>query len=448
MNNVLFIAYQIPPIAGPAAQRHLRFLSNLYDFEWNPIVLTVDPEYSEDYYNKDPSLTDCLDKNIRIHRTMAYNPMDRFLERRKANRSREGFEKSSGKTESGIGEDENWSAYLQTLKDLVSESFRIPDRQIGWLPFAVFKGAELIRKNSIDVIYSSGNPWTTHLVGLVLSRLSCTPWIPDFRDPWMNNPYRGRRFGFIEKIERRFERMVVEKARFVVCNTQPLKEQFQVSYPYLDSAKFVHISNGYLKKLFDHLDYSKQDNRLRITHVGNLYSRRSPESLLIAVSNLKKSGVINASNFVLSLVGKIDIPGYDHSLLEELGIADIVELVPFVPHNEALNRLAQSDILLIIQPDTALQIPGKLFEYIAIGHPVFALTGEGATAEFIRSENLGVVVHPQDTEGIQAALKDYVFQHAQGLLPRGPDGSDRMKFESRSLTERLVELFKICLREN
>ena len=93
MNNVLFIAYQIPPIAGPAAQRHLRFLSNLYDFGWNPIVLTVDPEYSEDYYNKDPSLMDCLDKNIRIHRTKAYNPMDRFLERRKANQRREGLEK-------------------------------------------------------------------------------------------------------------------------------------------------------------------------------------------------------------------------------------------------------------------------------------------------------------------------------------------------------------------
>ncbi len=448
MNNVLFIAYQIPPIAGPAAQRHLRFLTNLYDFGWSPIVLTVDPEYSEDYYNKDPSLTDCLDKNIRIHRTMAYNPMDRFLERRKANRSREGFEKSSGKTESGVEEDKNRSAYLQTLKDLVSESFRIPDRQIGWLPFAVFKGVELIRKNNIDVIYSSGNPWTTHLVGLTLSRLSRTPWIPDFRDPWMNNPYHERRFGFIERIERRLERMVVEKARFVVCNTHPLKEQFQVSYPDLDSAKFVHISNGYLKKLFDHLDYSKQDNRLRITHVGNLYSRRSPERLLIVVSNLKKSGVINASNFVLSLVGKIDMPGYNHSLLEELDIADIVELVPFVPHNDALNRLAQSDILLIIQPDTALQIPGKLFEYIAIGHPVFALTGEGATADFIRSENLGVVVHPQDTKEIQAALKDYVFQHAQGLLPRGPAGSDRMKFESRSLTERLVELFKICVWEN
>ncbi len=448
MNNVLFIAYQIPPIAGPAAQRHLRFLSNLYDFGWNPIVLTVDPEYSEDYYNKDPSLMDCLDKNIRIHRTKAYNPMDRFLERRKANQRREGFGKSSGKAESDIGEDKNWRAHLQTLKDLVSESFRIPDRQIGWLPFAVFKGIELIRKNSVDVIYSSGNPWTTHLVGLVLSRLSRIPWIPDFRDPWMNNPYHGRRFGFIEKIERRLERMVVEKARFVICNTQPLKEQFQVSYPYLDSAKFVHISNGYLKKLFDNLDYSKQDNRLRITHVGNLYSRRSPEGLLIAVSNLKKSGVINASNFVLSLVGKIDMPGYDHSLLEGLDVADMVELVPFVPHNEALNRLAQSDILLIIQPDTALQIPGKLFEYIAIGHPVFALTGEGATAEFIRSENLGVVVHPQNTEEIQAALKDYVFQHTQGLLPRGPAGSDRLKFESRSLTKRLVELFKICLREN
>jgi len=448
MNKVLFIAYQIPPIAGPAAQRHIRFLSNLNDFGWKSIVLTVDPAYIEDYYNNDKSLTYYIDDGIQIHRTKAYNPMDHFLVWRENNRYRKTTKVTNNANELNVRDKVGWQFYEQMLKDLLSESFRIPDRQIGWFPFALFKGIELIRKNNIDVIYSSGNPWTTHLVGLALSRLFCVPWISDFRDPWMNNPYHKRRFYFIEKIESRLERMVVEKSRFVICNTHPLKEKFKSTYPKIDQSKFVHISNGFLLKLFEHLDYSKKDSRLHITHVGNLYSMRSPESLLIAISHLKKSGVIYSSNFLLSLVGKIEMSGYDQTLLEELDIDDVVNIVGFIPHNEAINLMAGSDILLIIQPGTNLQIPGKLFEYIAIGHPILALTGEGATADFVRNEELGEVVNPEDTEDIKRVIKDYIFRYEHGLLERKSPKQNRMKFESKFLTQCLVELLNNCLRGN
>lgn len=448
MKKVLFIAYQIPPLAGPAAQRHIRFLSNLPSLGWDPIVLTVDPACVEDYYYRDSSLMSYIGQDIRIYRTMTYNPMDRFLARRKAKQPIEVDKTITVVPESNVVDKAEQRSFIQLLKDLVSEIFRIPDRQIGWFPFAVFRGVELIRKYHPDVLYSSGNPWTTHLVGLALSQLYHIPWIPDFRDPWMNNPYHKRRFGFIETIERRLEKYVVEKARFVICNTQPLKDQFQDTYPYLDHYKFVHISNGFLSKLFDNLAYNKDDKKLRMTHVGNLYSRRSPDGLLEAVSILKKKGTLNATNFLLSLVGKIEMPGYNESMMEKMDIADMVEIIPFVPHSEALRRLARSDILLIIQPDTALQIPGKLFEYIAIGHPILALTGEGATSDFIRQENLGVVVHPNDAQEIESALEEFMLRYENGCLPRGPAGPAHMKFESRSLTQQLAELFNKCLPNN
>ena len=84
MKEVLFIAYQIPPIAGPAAQRHIRFLKRLPSLGWKPTVLSVDPECCEDYYIKDQSLVRHLDPKMSIHRTMSYNPIEHALSWRNA----------------------------------------------------------------------------------------------------------------------------------------------------------------------------------------------------------------------------------------------------------------------------------------------------------------------------------------------------------------------------
>jgi hypothetical protein len=49
-------------------------------------------------------------------------------------------------------------------------------------------------------------------------------------------------------------------------------------------------------------------------------------------------------------------------------------------------------------------VPGKVYEYLAIGRPILALTEEGETAELVRMSGLGVVVAPYDEEAIEAAV--------------------------------------------
>jgi glycosyltransferase involved in cell wall biosynthesis len=66
--------------------------------------------------------------------------------------------------------------------------------------------------------------------------------------------------------------------------------------------------------------------------------------------------------------------------------------------------MAAADILLVIQPDTDLQVPGKLFEMLMFEKPILALTGEGETADMIVRCGIGETAPAYDATAIAQAI--------------------------------------------
>ena len=63
-------------------------------------------------------------------------------------------------------------------------------------------------------------------------------------------------------------------------------------------------------------------------------------------------------------------------------------------------------------------LSGKVFEYLAAGRPILAVVPpDGAAAELIRETGAGVVVAPDDVEGIRAALHALHARFLDGGLP-------------------------------
>src|SRR5678815_614782 len=60
----------------------------------------------------------------------------------------------------------------------------VGDAYLGWIPPATLAGLKATRGHRVRHLLSSGPPWTCHLVGLLLSRITGLPWIAHFRDPW------------------------------------------------------------------------------------------------------------------------------------------------------------------------------------------------------------------------------------------------------------------------
>ena len=78
-------------------------------------------------------------------------------------------------------------------------------------------------------------------------------------------------------------------------------------------------------------------------------------------------------------------------------------------------------MLLLLIPEAGGRgkgvLSGKVFEYLAAERPILALVPpDGAAADLIRNANAGVVVAPDDVDGIAAALRAFHGQWQAGKL--------------------------------
>ena len=97
---------------------------------------------------------------------------------------------------------------------------------------------------------------------------------------------------------------------------------------------------------------------------------------------------------------------------------------------------------------TELQIPGKLFEYIAVGKPVLAIADKGATRDIILEENLGLVANSDSLDSIEATLFKLIEAHEKKQLDHWGGKKALKKYDAQTLTIKLANLFDQCLKEN
>jgi len=104
--------------------------------------------------------------------------------------------------------------------------------------------------------------------------------------------------------------------------------------------------------------------------------------------------------------------------------------------------MASAAALLLLAQDQPLQVPAKAYEYIAVGRPIIALTGDGATADVVREYRAGVAIPPHDGDSLKTALLDAYGEWKGQLdrqLVRRPVDS---RLDRRRLTERLAVAFR------
>jgi hypothetical protein len=97
--------------------------------------------------------------------------------------------------------------------------------------------------------------------------------------------------------------------------------------------------------------------------------------------------------------------------------------------------MKQAPVLLIVQPESPLQVPGKIYEYIALGRPLLLVGGEGATAGLVHRHNLGMTC-PNDLKTLKKALHDLTL----GLIPLSPPERNTVnQFNYHWLAKRLAD---------
>ena len=448
--KILVIAYYFPPSNGAGVHRTLRFVKFLPEFQWKPVVLTIKEDFYAFSQPIDLGTYQKIPKEIKVYRTALLRPfvfLIKIRDKIKGIKSQQ-ISKSQEEKKQKI---QNQKDLLYSLKNFIDNLLNTPDSEIGWLPFAIPKGLQLLRKENIKIIYTTSPPHSTHLIGLCLKILAFRPWVVDFRDPWARRPWGSEenKKSLRYKFQIFLEKLVVRFADKVILNTESMRQEFRKYYSGYSPKKFITITNGFDPDDFIGIDIQskKDNNKFTITHAGSLYRKRNPRLFLEAIAQLQKEGIIHSDNFQVNLVGKISEEFNVESLIQELNIEKLISLIPPVSHKESLLFLANSDILLIIQPETVLQIPGKIFEYIYLKKPILALTGNGATAKLVTENGLGIVVNADNVEQIENGILELYNnrRHYDRVVQKLASDSALIKYNGKRLTGELSEVLNDCM---
>jgi glycosyltransferase involved in cell wall biosynthesis len=476
--KVLVVAFIFPPLARAGVHRTVRFVRYLAPLGWDMTVLTANESYYPFNSPVDRELLKKIPAAVKVESTKIFHGFNKLLELKnrgkqqaargkgqaKSNSSKHGEEPASseqaiisneqrvtptgaaGNRRPAMNNMQRATSLWQRSKDLITDLMTIPDKDVNWLPPALRAALKLHRRERFDVIYSTAPPFTGHLIAYLVKKFTGLPWIADFRDPWARAPWkadlmegtvRGRA---AEVLEAKF----VHAAERVILNTEWACRDFKEFYGAAIAQKFVVIPNGFDPEDFAGVQFSSpQNSKLVITHTGSLYRKRDPGHFFDALGGLLVSGRIEPDEIELRFVGGIAPELYPSFQYAE-ALQRVLQVIPPVPHREALAFQAASDVLLILQPGTSVSIPGKIFEYIAMRKKILALTPSGATADVVRQHDLGLVADPEDSNAIQQALLQLIGEFRQGgIEPPAVDGAFH-KYDGAALTRQLHDELLRC----
>jgi glycosyltransferase involved in cell wall biosynthesis len=216
-------------------------------------------------------------------------------------------------------------------------------------------------------------------------------------------------------------------------------------YPELLPSDCVVIPNGYDEDDFTGISRTHElpprpaKGRLRLVHAGLIYpDDRDPRAFFRAVQKLKAEGVIDSRDLTIDLRAS-GSEQYYQALLRGFGIADIVQLLPALPHREALEDTATADALLLFQAASCNhQIPAKVYEYLRLEKPILALISPaGDTAKLLQAAGGATIVDLADENSIAETLPRFITSVRCGTHSL-PDPQKVQKYTRRRETAELA----------
>lgn len=426
MHKVLIISYYWPPAGGPGVQRWLKFVKYLPEFQIHPVVyIPENPKYPI----TDNSLLKEIPEHVTVYQNKIFEPYNLagFLSKSKTKQ-----------ISSGVISNSNASLLEKTLLWIRGNMF-IPDARKYWVKPSVRFLKDIIKKEQIDTIITTGPPHSLHLIGLELKRILDVKWLADFRDPWTSIGYHSklRLTKASQKKHRELEIKVACSCDKLLVTSKTTKVEFESI-----TSKPIHvITNGYDIPESD-LPFSALDKKFTLSHIGSLLTGRNPENLWKVLLEIIDENEAFRNVFQLNLIGVV---GNDVlKCIHDNGLKSYTRIKEYVTHEEAVNYQRKSQLLLLAEidsPDTRGIIPGKLFEYLAAKRPILAIgPTDWEVAEIVTRTNSGVIFNYNSASDLKAVLLNWFHLYQQGKLM--VSSVNIKAYNRRMLTAKLAELLE------
>jgi glycosyltransferase involved in cell wall biosynthesis len=442
--HLVFINYYYPPMGGGGVQRLTKFLK-YFDYQKYVIsVLTVKPSF---FYTLDESMLKEIPSEVRVFRSGSLDPFRLLYFFQVINSKLKRIFVKGIKTKEGHVENSS-STHPESANLIrrISMFFFVPDSRILWLPFALIKLWRLNRLKPINMIVASMPPFTTGLIGILFQQWIKIPTILDFRDAWTCNPYLPKLGSIYSTLNEKMEKFCVEKAQGLIFVNPKLQEYYEKKYPDISAKPLTNIRNGFDSTDFKLISKTAKSPKQSFTIgiMGTIYSQGNrPITLLRAVEELIKEEPHFESEICLKFLGKWSSDFL--KLLNQFQIKRNVELIPYLPHQRALMKAAEFDVLsLSIEsnlPGKEFVTPGRIYEYMRLGKPILALCSlDSDLVSLIRDHNAGLAIEYDQTAEIKSQLKKWISNNS--TLRELYSFDNLQKLERRKLTDSLIKFLE------
>jgi glycosyltransferase involved in cell wall biosynthesis len=287
---------------------------------------------------------------------------------------------------------------------------------------------------------------SAHLIAAALQCLTRIPWVADFRDPWRGGPFRQIRYAGLDRWDAWLERHVFRKAARIVFASPTMTEDACRRYPFLKT-KATTIINGFDGEMIEPATHKQNSSTeaFVLAHAGEFYGPRTPLPWFAALRRAVAASEDSRRAPRLLLIGPESYRGRAlREIGNEAGVGEHVNVLGRLGRAESLRILAESDALVLagsVGAGAELQIPNKLFEYLALRRPILAnLPKKHPATDILRNARADAVVCEPDDE---AAMAEGMLRIADRTREAPADAWSGVElFDRRHRAAQLVEVFE------
>ena len=418
MKRVLVVSPAFPPSSTADLHRVRTSLPYFREFGWEPIVLALTPESHGGLV--EPELLHTVPSHVAVYRTAA-------LPRRVMRCA-------------GIGD-----AGLRGLGHLYA------------------RGANLIRREGIDLVYFSTTMFPVMALGRLWRARFGVPFVTDFQDPWKTD-YQGagRQTGLKARLARlmhgTLEPITMRHVDGVIAVSRAYIDTLQRRYSWITDDMCATIPFGASHAdldvaeaiLFDNTFFDPRDGRRHGVAVG-----RGGRDMSLAAEMLCR-----ALSLTLERRGQVPIKlsfiGTDYGqkgretiapVARQFGVGDAVEEHPArVPYLQALRLLRESHFTVILGSDDPAYSPSKIYPYLLAKRPFLAiLHADSPAVPLLRQAGTGLIATFRPGEDFAPSVAR-LAENLPALASRGPadapaPASLLESVSARELTRRQCAVF-------
>jgi glycosyltransferase involved in cell wall biosynthesis len=405
----LLISPYFPPASRIGAKRALHLCRHLPRYGWNPVILAA-PPYGD---HTDSELAALVPAKTVVSWSFDGGPRRWLDALRKRRAQRENDRQRNVRQPWRQGSFFGWNT-----------NFLTPfDRYLGELPAAVRAGFRLVRRHDLQAIQVSADPWTGLLAGLALHRLTGLPLLPDLRDPWsLHFGKMALRPPWSRECVKRIERHVFRHAARIIVNTENACEAYrQAYYDLLPAERFVAVRNAFDPDVFYPAPF-RSPSEFTVLYFGRFRLFFEPDVLLAGFKRFVERRGLGPDTARFSFVGRLR--DSDWEKIDRLALRPFVDLRGHVAYRHCLQELRAAHVLLlIVEPACRLQNPAKLYDYLAAGRPVLAVSANREVNRILASTGAGESVSHGDPAAMARRLDALYTRFKRGealrVDPRG-----------------------------